>query len=316
MLGLIGNASGEIVPDYSQSLQEVYYRATCELLAGPFGGLQSLRGFQYGPSSDKWASWVRDFDREWTQFEYQWNATKWVIDQEFGAGGSSTLSDHEKWFSWPYLPNELPNQLALAVTGRCIGTLETVCAEVCQPTLGLFRSTFKAWLQVAAFDFEAHAAGRRTQTNEQIWRTIVGGVVIQGPEPRRFDPDDMELLDTFVSWVYEDGDVPYAMIATIAIPTASRTYFRSQDQATGCAILLVGLAIKSGCFMGLLCRSSYGLFMWIRVLKRVFLDLRKRTSEIALGPSLVLSLRILSLGLSIISSLGIATTTGSWMAKL
>lgn len=43
----------------------------------------------------------------------------------------------------------------------------------------------------------------------------------------------MELLDTFVSWVYEDGDVPYAMIATIAIPTASRTYFRSQDRGHG-----------------------------------------------------------------------------------
>jgi hypothetical protein len=233
MLGLIGNDSGEIVPDYSRSLQEVYYRATCELLARPFGGLQSLRGFQYGPSSDKWASWVRDFDRQWTQFEYQWNATKWVIDQEFGAGGSSTPSDHEKWFSWPCSPKELPNQLALAVTGRCIGTLENVCAEFCQPTLGLFRSTFKAWLQIADFDFEAHAARRRTQTNEQIWRTIVGGVVIEGPEPRRFESDDMVLLDTFVSWIYKNGDMPQAMLPTIAIPTASRTYSRSRSGGHG-----------------------------------------------------------------------------------
>jgi hypothetical protein len=195
--------------------------------------LQSLRGFQYGPSSDKWASWVRDFDRQWTQFEYQWNATKWVIDQEFGAGGSSTPSDHEKWFSWPCSPKELPNQLALAVTGRCIGTLENVCAEFCQPTLGLFRLTFKAWLQVADFDFEAHAARRRTQTNEQIWRTIVGGVVIEGPEPRRFESDDMVLLDTFVSWIYKNGDMPQAMLPTIAIPTASRTYSRSRSGGHG-----------------------------------------------------------------------------------
>lgn len=53
MLGLIGNHSGEIVPDHSELLQAIDYRATCELLAGPSGGLQSLRGFQYGPSSDK-----------------------------------------------------------------------------------------------------------------------------------------------------------------------------------------------------------------------------------------------------------------------
>jgi hypothetical protein len=109
MLGLIGNHSGEIVPDYSEPLQSVYYRAACELLAGPFGGLQSLRGFQYGPSSDKWASWVMNFDQQWTQFEYQWNATKWVIDREFRAGGSSsTTSDREKWFSWPCSPKKTP----------------------------------------------------------------------------------------------------------------------------------------------------------------------------------------------------------------
>jgi hypothetical protein len=59
----------------------------------------------------------------------------------------------------PARRKKLPNQLALAVTGRCIGTLENVCAEVCQPRLGLFRSTFKAWLQIADFDIEAHAAG-------------------------------------------------------------------------------------------------------------------------------------------------------------
>ncbi|KAM0702385.1 hypothetical protein Q7P35_011295 [Cladosporium inversicolor] len=212
MLGLISHDSGEIVPDYSEPVQSVYYRATCELLAAPLGGLQSLGGFQYGPAPEKWAYWVRDFDRQWTH-----------------AGGSSTLSDYEKWSTWPCLPKERPNQLALAVTGRCIGTLETVCQEVCQPRLGLSRSTFKAWLQVADFDSEAHAAGRRTQTNERIWRTVVGGVILQGTDPRRFKSDeDMVLLDSFVSWV-ETGEVPYALLPTISIPTASRTYCRSQD---------------------------------------------------------------------------------------
>jgi hypothetical protein len=232
MLGLIGNDSGEIVVDYAESLQSVSYRATCELLAKPLGGLQSLRGFQYGPSSDKWASWVRDFDRQWTQFEYQANAAKWAVDQEFDAGGDSAPSDHEKWFSWPCLPKERPNQLALAVTGRCVGTLEAICQEVCQLHLGLWRSTFKAWMQVADFDFEAHAAGRRTQTNEQVWRTIVGGVIVEGPETRRFNPDDMALLDTFVSWL-GCGDMPHALLPTISIPTISRTYFRSQNGGHG-----------------------------------------------------------------------------------
>ena len=233
MLGLIGNDSGEILPDYSEPLQLVFYRATRELLAGPFGGLQILRGFQYGPSSDKWASWVRAFDRQWTQSELQTDSAKWVIDQEFDAGGSSsTLLDHEKWFSWPCVPKDRPNQVALAVTGRCIATLETICPEICQPRLRIKRSMFKAWMQVADFDFEAHAAGRYTQTNERIWRTMVGGVILQGTEPRRFTSDDMALLDCFVSWL-DCGDLPHALIPTISIPTASRTYFRTHSGGHG-----------------------------------------------------------------------------------
>jgi hypothetical protein len=128
---------------------------------------------------------------------------------------------------------KLPNQLALAVTGRCIGTLENVCAEVCQPRLGLFRSIFKAWLQIADFDFEARAAGQRTQLNERIWRTTVGGVILKGREPRRFNADGVVLLDTFVSWVYENGEIPPALLPTISIPTASRMYFRSRSGGHG-----------------------------------------------------------------------------------
>lgn len=62
-----------------------------------------------------------------------------------------------------------------------MGALETVCAEVCQPRLDLFRSTFRAWLQAEDFDSDAHAAGQRTQLNEQIWRTMVEGVIIEEP---------------------------------------------------------------------------------------------------------------------------------------
>lgn len=233
MLGLIANDSEEVVPDYSEPLQSVFYRATCEILTGPFETLQSLRGFQYGPAPDKWASWVRDFDRPRTQSEYQNDAVKWVIDQEFGAGGSiGTSIDHEKWFSWPCLPKDRPNQVALAVTGRCIATLETVCQEVCQPHLGIYRSMFRAWMRVADFNFEAHAAGRRTQANERVWRTMVGGAIIQGTETRRFASDDMVLLDPFVSWL-DYSDLPQALIPTISLPTASRTYFRTQSGGHG-----------------------------------------------------------------------------------
>ena len=73
---------------------------------------------------------------------------------------------------------------------------------------------FKAWMQVADFDFEAHAAGRYTQTNERIWRTMVGGVILQGTEPRRFTSDDMALLDCFVSWqvwVHHGSTVPFVL---------------------------------------------------------------------------------------------------------
>jgi hypothetical protein len=87
-------------------------------------------------------------------------------------------------------------------------------------------------MQVADFDFETHAVGQRTRANEQVWRTIVGGVIVEGPATRKFKSDDVVLLDTFVSWL-GSGDIPHALLPNISIPTISRTYFRSQAGGHG-----------------------------------------------------------------------------------
>jgi len=237
VLGLIGHWSGKIVPDYSASLQRVFYRATRELLDEPQGGLQSLRGFQYGPSTNKWASWVRDFDRQWTQYDYQGISVKFSIDHMFNAGGSASL-DHEKWFSWPCLPENFPNQVALAVAGRCIGVTKTICPVSCPSgeSIAIESSVFKAWIEVADFDFEAHAAGLRTQKNEQIWRTMVGDSTCADGRARRLDSGDMAFLDTLISWL-ECREMPYDLsprfIRTITTATTLRTYFRTHDRGHG-----------------------------------------------------------------------------------
>lgn len=237
VLGLIGHWSGKIVPDYSASLQRILYRATRELLDEPQGGLQSLRGFQYGPAANKWASWVRDFDRQWTQYDYQMMSVKFAIDHMFNAGGSASL-DHEKWFSWPCLPESLPNQVALAATGRCIGSIKTISQVICPSggSIAIESSVFKAWMEVADFDFEAHAAGVRTQKNEQIWRTMVGGTTVADNGALRLHSGDVALLDALVSWL-ECGQVPCELnlrfLRTISTATIWRTYFRTNDRGHG-----------------------------------------------------------------------------------
>jgi len=244
MLGLINDESRKILPDYSASLASVFYHATSDLLEAPGGGLHSLIGVQHGPSVHKWASWVRDFDQQCTQHHNSMNTMKKEIYTIFNAGGS-TPSSYEIWSSWPCLPDLKPNQVALAVTGRCVGTITAISQETCalreMPVYGQAgaSSCFKAWMHFAEFDSEAHATGRHSTANEQIWRTILCGVVNAGKPSdssnwRRFKSDDMKLLGPFVHFL-ETGIMPglYEPTSSTHTTACSKTYFRTRSGGHG-----------------------------------------------------------------------------------
>jgi hypothetical protein len=236
MLGLISNESGRLAPDYSASVASVYYYATCDMLEATPWPLQALTGSRYGPSasSHKWASWVRDFDQQSTQHHnfVAYNNIMFM-DALFNAGEYSPLSC-ERWFSWPCVPDEKPNQIALPATGRYVGTIMAIAQETCVLTADFADAfaPFKAWLDLAGFDFEAYAAGRHTRANVKIWRTLLSGVVgtTDARIWRRFEEDDMKLLQPFVSF-FETGIPPTFQndLGSVQMSTGSRKYFRTRN---------------------------------------------------------------------------------------
>ena len=131
--------------------------------------------------------------------------------------------------------------------GRCVGTIATICQESCPLALQFAEvySAFKSWLDIAGFDYEAHAAGRHTETNERIWRTMLCGVArdrnvldaSKGAGWRRFHSDDMKLLAPFAAFartgVAPTLDKMPLSARTIPMSASLRTYFRSRDGGHG-----------------------------------------------------------------------------------
>jgi hypothetical protein len=237
MLGLID--TGWFAPSYSASVASVFYSATCKLLEEDPRTLQSLIGVQYGPSVYKWASWVRDFDQQCTTDHNALRANRSGTYRLFDAGGSTPLG-YKIWTCWPCSPDSKPNQVALAVTGRSVGTIMSFCQQSCTFDM-LFPDTFaacKALMELAEFDFEAHAKGRYTRSNEQIWRTMSGGILQYASSIehvcRRFNADDMKLLDLLISF-FDIGIAPdlQGPIGSLHRSAAMRTYCRTQDGGHG-----------------------------------------------------------------------------------
>ena len=237
MLGLIH--TDRFAPIYSASVASVFYWATCKLLEDDPRALQSLIGVQYGPSVYKWASWVRDFDQQCTADHNAVRDIRSDMTRLFDAGGSTPLGYHI-WTCWPCVPDSKPNQVALAVTGRSLGTMTSVCQQSCTLDMGFpdTLAALKAWMELAEFDFGAYIKGRYTRANEQIWRTILGGVLQYKTSIelvcRRFGADDVKLLDGLMS-LFEIEGIPVleGPISSLEHSTAMRTYFRTQDGSHG-----------------------------------------------------------------------------------
>lgn len=246
VLGLIKGHTGLTKPDYSASLAAVFFNASYDM-SRESRGLQHLIGFQYGPSSHKWASWVRDIDQQCTQHHNVVKMNQMAIVELFNASGSSNASrTSELWLTWPGSSDGKQGLTGLAVTGRCVGTIKAICKESCALAYRFAEaySPFKSWLEIAGFDFEAHAAGRNTESNERIWRTMLCGVVRDRDASdastfawRRSRSDDTKLLDPFVAFA-QTGVIPNlqemnACARAIAMSTGLRTYFRSCDGGHG-----------------------------------------------------------------------------------
>jgi hypothetical protein len=239
-LSLLDNRSASLTLHYSDSIASVFYQGTCRMMDDLYhGGLHCLIGFHYGPASHKWASWVRDFHKACTQRSLQTDSTETIVKGMFNAGGGSA-SSYERCYTWPFLPDEKPFQIALALTGRCVGTLSTVCQKSC-PNVGDFDESeiaFTEWMQAAGIDLETHETTEQsTGTKEVFWRTIHAGVFLDAETGwRRVEQGDMWLVELFVSWI-QNGKIRHPLrrvLATIPIVSARlKTYFRTQSGGHG-----------------------------------------------------------------------------------
>jgi hypothetical protein len=249
--GLLGimDKSGGILPDYSASLASVFYQGTCSMMDYIYlGGFRCLTGPYYGPSGHKWASWVREFDVAWPQMVLQTSLSHILAVGLFDASGN-TSSRYERCYSYPCLSDEKSYQIALAVTGQCVGKIMTICQARCPNLADITHHSliFKAWMEAAEFDFEANPAiGQHAITNKKFWRTVLGGTLSDSYESdnfelRRFAPEDMDLLDIFVAWIqYGHVTLPTSItklvktiVSTLRVSTLVRTYFRTHSEGHG-----------------------------------------------------------------------------------
>lgn len=248
LLGLVGDISDLdlwLTPDYTASVQGVYYDATCAMLYRGIRDLKCLTGSEYGPAAGKWASWVRDFgtplDRTDADISSNWLMTYELFD---AAGGRK--SSYEKYMVWPFSPDEKPHQLALGVTARCVGVVSSICQTSgteldSEDEVQQERTKYKTWIEAAGLDCKTLAAGHEHSTKaKQFWRMILGGTMSIGTDSddysdwRRFDSEALTWLQPFSTWV-ENGqpDLQFSLDRTLSIATHKRSYFGTQSGSQG-----------------------------------------------------------------------------------
>ncbi|KAH7381210.1 heterokaryon incompatibility protein-domain-containing protein [Phaeosphaeria sp. MPI-PUGE-AT-0046c] len=248
LLALVGDISKLdlwLTPDYSKSVGEVFHDATIAMLYREVKTLKCLTGTQYGPSSKKWASWVRDFGTM-TQIVSDIESNRTMIYELFDAS-KGTKARYELFQTWPQEADEQPHQAGLGLIGTRVGTVASVFAENkgrdSDEDLLEQRQVFGEWLKASDIDLEQYRAGQQgPDTTMRFWRTILGGVMSVGRDSeeysdwRRFTTEAMGWMDIYIAWVFDGvsmSNQAFAMDRTLLISTDARCYFRTEDGGQG-----------------------------------------------------------------------------------
>ncbi|KAH7377810.1 heterokaryon incompatibility protein-domain-containing protein [Pyrenochaeta sp. MPI-SDFR-AT-0127] len=246
LLSLIGDISDLdvwLTPNYSSTHNEVFYDATCAMLHRSLRDFKCLTGAEYGPGASKWASWVRDFEAPFTQTDADINSNRLMIYNLFDASSGSKGS-YEHYMTWPQLADEKPHQVALGVTGKCVGTVKSISEHIKEGDPNEYlvqkRHSFEKWMRASSMIDLDEYDGSQPQSRgvEKFWRTILGGVAstgdVQASDWRRFTSEDMTWLNQFLSWVKNgEPDLDFALDRTILIATHGRCYFQTQNKGQG-----------------------------------------------------------------------------------
>jgi hypothetical protein len=247
LLALIGSISELdfwLTPDYSKSENEVFYDTTIAMLYREWKSLKCLTGAQYGAGENKWASWVRNFGTTLTQSDADTGSNRLMVYELFDAS-QGRRANFELYRTWPQYADEKPYQVALEVTGRCVGKVTFVSA-VAQSGSGpeyakQRKMVLIEWIKAAKVDLGLPGKNQRySDATSKFWRTILGGVMSVGNDSteysdwRRFENEAMAWIEPFLSWIHNDEiDLQFALDRTLLIAIDGRCYFQSEDGGQG-----------------------------------------------------------------------------------
>jgi hypothetical protein len=247
LLALIGNISDLdfwLTPDYSKSENEVFYDTTIAMLYRERKSLKCLTGAQYGAGKNKWASWVRNFGTPLPQLDADTGSNRLMIYDLFDAS-KGRKANFEIYRTWPQYADEEPYQVALKVTGRCVGKVTSVSAAVQSGGATEYAEQRKMvlieWIKAAKVDLDLPGESQcYSDATKKWWRTILGGVMSMGnnsPEYsdwRKFENEAMAWIEPFFSWIHNNEiDMPFALDRTLIIAIDGRCYFQSKDGGQG-----------------------------------------------------------------------------------
>jgi hypothetical protein len=247
LLAIVGDISDLdlwLTPNYSHSEGEVFYDATHAMLNRDMPSLKCLTGAQYGPASTKWASWVRDFGTPMTQRRSDVESNRLMIYDLFNVS-LGRKSRWESFMAWPPAADEKPHQVGLGLTGKYIGTVAVMCAEMeCGSTKESDegqRKVLSSWMQASEIDFDRYLGGRQCSDDLlRFWRTVLGGVMSAGEDNteysdwRRFSIKALAWLEPFLSWIHTgEPSRTFSLDRTLLVATDSRCYFRTDGGGQG-----------------------------------------------------------------------------------
>ncbi|CAO2657108.1 Nn.00g032340.m01.CDS01 [Neocucurbitaria sp. VM-36] len=257
LLGLIGDISELdlwLTPNYSNSKDEVYYDATCAMLYRGRRDLKCLVGVEYGhrPGTRKWASWVRDFDAQLTQLDADVESNRLMMYDLFNASDGRKAS-YEQYMTHPQMAEEMPYQVGLGLTGKCVGSVASMYDEIREGGSDEDKvrqiHAYTQWAQasmgidLATLDLDQLDGSQQQQqqsdAGEKFLRTIFAGVASTGRDEeysdwRRFTHENVVWLKSFVSWIRNEvEDMSFALGRTLLHALHGRCYFRTETQGQG-----------------------------------------------------------------------------------
>jgi hypothetical protein len=246
VFGLLGIVDNPIfTPDYTLSVDEVYFQTTVRILSQGESSLNSLIGRRYGPAPRKWAAWVPDFNAPFDRRECIHDMI-WFqqANSHIYNASNSNKSASVVLMAQAHREDDTTSQVGLETVGRRVGIVTFVSQDQC--LRGIRRKdVLRQWvLEALDWDVLHEPAYGNTPINTseypdiviRLWRTLLRG---QGVTPQwhpwsKSEETAISSLSEFLAWLREDnGMLSLRVIRPLLVSTAGRCYFKAGKDSHG-----------------------------------------------------------------------------------